>query len=713
MEATAGQALGMTHWIDSAGIVHVAFDRPRDKVNLLTPAMLEELALLLDSVKSREDVRGVLFKSGKPGMFIAGMDVEVIASFTDAFKAAEGARYGQQVFQRIADLPVPSAAAIGGTCLGGGTELALACTVRVAADDPAVKIGLPETQIGIIPGFGGTQRLPRLIGLTPAMDLILTGRQLDAKRAQRIGLVDLVAPVAYLERETVKLMLQAASGMRRRTPTILQRAMAALPPVRRLIIDQARKQAARKAAPENYPAPFRALEAIDAAFALPMLQGLDLEARILGELVPTRTSKNLIWLFKSQSALKKDAGGIGALPRKVRRVAVLGAGIMGGGIAQLVADKGIPVRMKDIRPDALAMALRQASKVWRERVEKRRLSPREMRQKLGFISPTLDDSGLSRVDVVLEAVVENLEVKQRVLSQVEERIPERSVFASNTSTLPISEIAARAVRPERVVGLHFFNPVHRMPLVEVIAGVRSSPEAVSTVHALAIELGKVPVVVRDAPGFLVNRILMLYFNEALRLFAEGIAIEDVDRAMTQFGMPMGPFALLDEVGLDTGQHAAGVLEAAFGKRIGAATPALASIVGSGRLGKKNGKGFYLYKAGKRTRPDPEVGRLTSAGPPVTLPVETLQERMVLAMVNEAAVCLEDGVVREPRDLDVAMVFGTGFPPFRGGLLRYADAIGPAVLVDRLARLADAHGERFRPAQLLREMVRAESRFYLV
>jgi len=711
VESTAAASLGMTHWIDASGIVHVAFDRPRDKVNLLTPAILEELALLLDSVKSREDVRGVLFKSAKPRMFLAGMDVEVIASFTDAFKAAEGARFGQQVFQRIADLPVPTGAAIAGTCLGGGTELVLACTVRVAADDPAVKIGLPETQIGIIPGFGGTQRLPRLVGLTTSLDLILSGRQLDAKRAQRAGLVDLVAPLAYLERETIKLMLQAAQGMRRAKPTAVERAMAAIPPVRRLIIDQARKKTTQKVAPENYPAPFRALEAIDAAFALPILQGLDLEARILGELVPTRTSKNLIWLFKSQAALKKEAGGIVTLPRKVRRAAVLGAGIMGGGIAQLVADKGIPVRLKDIRPDALGTALKTASKVWREQVEKRRLTPREMRQKLGFISPTLDDTGLAKVDVVLEAVVENLEVKQKVLAQVEDRIGERTVFASNTSTLPISEIAARALRPERVVGLHFFNPVHRMPLVEVIAGNRSSPEAVSTVHALAIELGKVPVVVRDAPGFLVNRILMLYFNEALRLLAEGVSIEDADRAMAAFGMPMGPFALLDEIGLDTGQHAAHVLESAFGKRIGAATPALAAVVGSGRLGKKNGKGFYLYKSGKRTRPDPEVPRLAGAGTPVSLPVETLQERMVLAMVNEAAVCLEDGVVREPRDLDVAMVFGTGFPPFRGGLLRYADAIGPAVMVDRLARLADAHGERFRPAQLLRDMVRAESRFY--
>jgi len=703
-------AAGMNHWIDPNGIVHVVFDGPDEKVNLLTPDILQDLSELLDSVRGREDVRGLIFTSAKAGNFIAGMDIEVIASFTDAFKAAEGARFGQTVFQKIADLPVPSAVAINGGCMGGATELALACTVRVAADSKAVKIGLPETQLGIIPGFGGCQRLPRLVGLVPALDLILSGRTLDAKRAKRIGLVDLVVPEPYLERETIKLLLKAAAGLKRPRP-LISRLVEVTPPLRRFVIGKARKAAEAKASPESYPAPFRALEAIDAAFSMPLPQGLDLEARIVGELVPTRTSKNLMWLFKSQSALKKDPGGIVALPRKVRRAAVLGAGIMGGGIAQLIADKGLPVRLKDLRGEALLTALRQASRIWREQVDRKRMTSREMRQRLGFIAPTMDDSGFAKVDIVIEAVVESLEVKQRVLAAMEDRIGARTVFASNTSTIPISDIAARAVRPERVVGMHFFNPVHRMPLVEVIAGQRSSPEAVSTVHAFAIELGKVPVVVRDAPGFLVNRILMLYFNEALRFLAEGVTIEDADRAMLAFGMPMGPFSLMDEIGLDTGQHAAAVLEGAFGKRIGAATPILQAIVASGRLGKKNGKGFYHYKNGKRTRPDPAVPKLAGAGAPMQLPVEMLQERMVLAMVNEAAICLEDGVVREPRDVDVAMVFGTGFPPFRGGLLRYADSIGPAVLVDRLSRLADAHGERFRPAGLLRDMVREERRFY--
>lgn len=706
---TSQADIGMRHSMDERGIVHVTFDRPGEKVNVLSGKILEQLDRLLDEIAGREDVRGVVFRSAKAGMFIAGMDVDEIASVPDAYKAAEGARYGQAVFQKVADLPVPSAAMIGGTCLGGGTELALACTFRTAADDDKVQIGLPETQIGIIPGFGGCQRLPRRVGLLPAVDMILAGKRLDGKRALKIGLVDKVVPAAYLERETLALLV----GGPRKPPTrpLFWRLADQAGPVRRFLLGKVRKKTAEKVSPEAYPAPFRALEAIDAAFSMPLAQGLDLEARIVGELVPTRTAKNLIWLFKSQTALKKDAGGVTAAPRKVRRLGVLGAGIMGGGIAQLAADKRIPVRLKDIRYDAILTAYRTAGKVWGDRVKRRRMTAREAASRMAFIAPTLDDTGFSRVDLVIEAVVEDLGVKQKVLAAMENVLSERAVFASNTSTLPITEIAGRARRPERVVGMHFFNPVHRMPLVEVIAGQRTAPEAVATVHALAIEMGKTPVVVRDAPGFLVNRILMLYLNEAMRLLGEGVRIEAADRAMESFGMPLGPFALMDQVGLDTGKHAAGVLEAAFGKRIGGSGNLLAAMVGGGRLGVKNGKGFYKYAGGKTAAPDPEIYAMAGSPPARELPVETLQERMVLAMVNEAAMCLEDGIVREPLDVDVAMVMGTGFPPFRGGLLRYADAVGIPVLVDRLSRLADGQGERFRPSGLLREMVRGEKRFY--
>ncbi len=697
--------------IGPQGVVHVVFDRPGEKVNLLDAWALRRLDGIADEIRRDDRVRGVVFRSEKPGCFLAGMDVGEIASLTDAFEAAEGARFGQAVFQKIADLPFPTVAAIDGTCLGGGTELALACRYRLASDDRSVKIGLPEVRIGIIPGFGGSQRLPRLVGLLPALDLILTGRSLVGREAVRVGLVDKIVPSAYLLREAVALLEDDGPPPTRPRRPLWQVAAERLGPSRRLLLALAKKRTAARVSPENYPAPFLALEAVEAAFALGLRQGLDLEARIVGDLVPTRTSKNLIWLFQSQNALKKDPGGFVAVPRKVRRAAVVGAGIMGGGIAQLVADGRIPVRLKDVRGDALLAALRAASKVWQGRVDRGRMTAREMAQAMRFLSTTLDDSGLSRVDIVVEAVVENLEVKQEVLSAAEERIPARAVFASNTSTLPISDIAAGARHPERVIGMHFFHPVHRMPLVEVIAGQRTSPETVSTVHAFAIELGKIPVVVRDAPGFLVNRILMLYLSEAARLLAEGVPVESVDKAAAAFGMPLGPFALLDEIGLDTANHAAAVLEGAFGKRIGGTTPVLAGMVESGRLGRKSGRGFYRYRDGRRSGADPETARFAGAAPRKDLPPETIQERLILAMVNEAAVCLEDGVVRDARDLDVAMVMGTGFPPFRGGLLRYADEIGIAVLEDRLSRLADAHGERFRPAAVLRDMVRTARRFH--
>lgn len=706
---------GVTYQPDDSGVVHVVFDRPGERVNLLTPEILRRLSEILEEIRVRDDVAGVLFRSAKPGMFIAGMDVDAIASVTESFRASEGARLGQSTFQRIADLPVPSACAIGGPCLGGGLELALACSLRLASDDPSVRLGLPEVQLGIIPGFGGTQRLPRLVGLVTALDLILTGRRIDARRARRMGLVDEVVPAAYLERRAMARLLEASRDPSRAEPARKRpwtsTAVERFGPLRGLVLSRARKRTAKRARPSAYPAPFRAIEAVEAAFTLPRRQGLDLEATLVGELVPTPTCRNLIWLFKAQTALRREPAAVTAPPRPVRRAAVIGAGIMGGGISQLLAHREIAVRLKDLQWEPLLAALRTAKSQWDRQVSRRRMSPAEARQRMAFVAPTVDSTGLRQVDVVVEAVVEDLEVKRRVLADVEARVGERAVFASNTSSLPISEIASRALRPERVVGLHFFNPVHRMPLVEVIAGRRSSPEAVATVHALAIRLGKTPVVVRDSPGFLVNRILMAYLNEALHLLREGVTIESADRAMTTFGMPMGPFTLLDEVGLDTAAHVADVLQRAFGERIGEPVPALGSMVAAGRLGAKGGRGFYRYRGGRRAGPDPDARNLAGAPGPKELPPETLQERMVLAMINEASVCLEDGVVREPREVDIGMVMGTGFPPFRGGLLRHADSIGIPMVADRLNRLADAHGGRFRPAGLLREMVRAERRFY--
>jgi len=476
-------------------------------------------------------------------------------------------------------------------------------------------------------------------------------------------------------------------------------------------LGQARKRTESRVSPRDYPAPFKAIEAIESAFTRPIAQGLEQEARLEGELIPTPTARNLMWLFKAQAAAKNLRSGLQAVPRKVQRVGVVGAGIMGGGIAQLAAHNSIRVRLKDVRYEAILSALQTANGIWGRQLKRRRITRAELARKMAFIAPTLDESGMRHVDLVIEAVVENLEIKQQVLAALERQLDERAVFASNTSSLPISDIAARALHPERVVGMHFFNPVHRMPLIEVIAGRRSSPEAIATVQALAIKLGKIPVIVKDGPGFLVNRILTLYMNEAMRLLSEGVRIEAADRAMKSFGMPMGPFELLDEVGLDTAKHVGEVLKAGLGKRVGGETTLLESLVTDGRLGKKNGRGYYSYRNGKRTAPDGAVYGLIGSPAPRELPPETLQERMVLAMVNEAAWCLEENVVRQPRDLDLAMVMGTGFPPFRGGLLRHADAVGIPIVVDRLSRLAEAHGERFRPAAALEGMVRDRRRFY--
>ncbi len=712
-----GDTVGMTHRLED-GILRIVFDRPGDRVNLLDEPTLHSLGNLLDVHKTRDDVRGLLFTSAKPAMFLAGMDVEAIAEVTDGFRAAEAARFGQSVFARINEFGRPSVAAIGGTCLGGGTELVLACDFRVAADMPETSIGLPEVQLGIIPGFGGSQRLPPLVGLRAACEMIVGGKRMNARSAQRIGLVDLVVPEAYLEREARALLGRAIdrgvgplTRELRRKRSLPATAIERVGFVRRWAVGRARAAAAAKAAPDAYPAPSRAFDAIEAAFTLPLMQGLDLEARIVGELIPTQTSKNLIWLFQTQSALKGEESRPPAAPRKVERMAVLGAGIMGGGIAQLAADRGIPVRLRDLRTDAILTALQTAASIWKPRLDRGRLSRREFEQRMRCIAPTLDDSGLSHADVILEAVVEKLEIKQEVLAAVERRTGDRAIFASNTSSLPITDIAARALRPERVVGMHFFNPVHRMPLVEVIAGRHSSPEAVATVHALAVRLGKIPIVVRDGPGFLVNRILTFYVNEALRLLTEGVRIEAIDSAMVAFGMPIGPLALLDQVGLDTSRHVGEVLRQALGRRAAADSTAIDALVAEGRLGEKSGRGFYKFDRGRRGAPDSDIYRKIGAPTARVLPPETLQERMVLSMINEAAICLEEGIVRQPRDIDMAMVMGTGFPPFRGGLLRHADSAGIAVVVDRLARLADAQGERFRPAGLLTEMVREQRRFY--
>ncbi len=697
---------------DGLGIV--TFDLPGEKVNKLSRDVFAELADLLVRLSREPRLRGLLVRSGKPDVFVAGADIKEFTQIGPE-EARKGVERGQAIFEQLASLPIPTVAAIHGVCLGGGTELALACDYRVMSDAPKSRIGLPEVRLGIFPAWGGCTRLPRLVGLQAALDLILTGKQIDARRARKIGLVDEAVPTAIFEdfaRRFAAGKLGAGKPRGRRRPMDLATfALEGNPLGRRLVLAKARERVLEQTG-GHYPAPLEAIEVIGEGYGRPVAVGLEAEARHIGNVFGGPVQRNLLWIFFQTEEIKKETGVSGSVrPRPVSRVGVLGAGVMGGGIAQLAADKGIPARMKDVDPKALAGGFAAAARIWKEAVEKRRLTPREMEAKMALVTGTLDYSGFARCDVTIEAVVEKLAVKRAVLKEWESVVPGDTIFASNTSTLPIREISAGAAEAGRVVGMHFFNPVHRMPLVEVIRGDRTSEETVATIFELAKRLGKTPVVVKDSPGFLVNRVLAPYLSEAVRLVKEGCRIEEVDRVMTEFGMPVGPLALLDDVGLDVAVKAGETLQTAYPDRMKAAGDE--ALVAAGRLGRKSGKGFYDYADGRRRGPSREAYHALGIKPADTAPIprDTIEARLVLPMVNEAAFCLGEGVVRSPAKLDLAMIFGTGFPPFRGGLLRHADAVGLDHVVAWLKELADRFGARFLPAESLREMVDAGERFY--
>jgi 3-hydroxyacyl-CoA dehydrogenase/enoyl-CoA hydratase/3-hydroxybutyryl-CoA epimerase len=693
---------------DEGDVLVLTLDVPGKKVNTLGRAELEELQWLMTETESDRSIKAIVLTSGKPDNFIAGADINEFLSIRSALEGETLSRALQAFFDRLEALPVPVVAAIHGTCMGGGTEAVLACRYRIATDHPKTSLGLPEVMLGLLPGAGGTQRLPRLIGLAKSLDLILTGRTLKASRALKAGLVDEVVPQTVLLRAAKKAALALAEGklVPRRPGIGLGEKL-----LRPLIFSKARKSVMEKSG-GHYPAPLEAIEVVRQGTATSLAEGLKLEAQAFGRLSVSEVSRALVSVFFATQEIKKDAGyPEGTKGITVVKLGVIGAGLMGAGIAGAAAEVGVLVRLKDTSLESLGRGLASVRGLLEERRKRGSLSRLELGHRMDRLSPTLDYTGFKRASLVIEAVFEDLELKRKVLADVEAAASEACVFATNTSSLPIAEIAAASRRPSRVLGMHFFSPVHRMLLLEVIVTPSTDAESLATAVAFGRRIGKHVIVVRDGPGFYTSRALAPYMNEAARLVEEGASVEDVDRAMLAFGFPVGPIALLDEVGIDVGGKVAKVMHDAFGERL--SPPAsMAKILADGRLGRKNKRGFYTYGGGKK-----EVDRTVYALLPggetrsKTDPRE-IQDRLVFAFLNEAVLCLQEGILRSPRDGDVGAIFGLGFPAFLGGPFRYLDHLGARFATSMLERLSARHGERFRPADLLVTMAKEGKGFHV-
>ena len=692
---------------DADGVLVLTLDVPGEKVNTLGKGMIAEFERLLSEVEKDQSVRAIVLRSGKPDGFIAGADIK---EFTRIGSAEEGealSRAGHAIFDRLAGCGVPVVAAIHGTCLGGGTEMALACRYRVASDDPKTSIGLPEVMLGLVPGAGGTQRLPRLVGLATSLDLILTGRPLKAPRARKAGLVDEVCPAPILVTVAKKAALGLAAGaLRPRRPGIRLRERLLRP----VIFSKAQASVLQKTG-GHYPAPLEALALVKEGTARSLEEGLKLEARAFGRLAIGDVSRNLVSVFFATQEIRKDAGYPEGTPAvEVGKLGVLGAGLMGAGIAGVASDAGVCVRMKDATHEALGRGLAHVRGVWDERLKRRSLTRLQVGERVDRVSPSLDYSGFRRADLVIEAVFEDLELKRRVLAETEAATREACVYATNTSSIPIGEIAKGCRRPAQVLGMHFFSPVHKMPLLEIVVTPETSLTAIATAAGFGRRIGKHVIVVRDGPGFFTSRALAAYMNEATWMLDEGAGVEELDQALVSFGFPVGPLTLLDEVGIDVGAKVAKVMHHHFGERL-SPPPSMEKLLADGRLGRKARKGFYTYDGGKK-RVDESVYALLPGGR-ARRPIDAreAQERLGFAFLNETVLCLQEGILRSARDGDVGAIFGLGFPPFLGGPFRYLDHLGARFVLERMEALQARHGERFRPAPMLLDKAREGRTFH--
>ncbi|MEW6983328.1 fatty acid oxidation complex subunit alpha FadJ [Colwelliaceae bacterium 6471] len=694
-------------------IAHLVIDVVNESMNTLKAEFVEQIANVLAEIKADSTIKGLVICSGKADSFVAGADINMIASCQTAAEATALSRQGQAIFDQLQGLSIPVVAAIHGPCLGGGLELAMACHKRVCSDSAKTALGLPEVQLGLLPGGGGTQRLPRLVGIQKSLDMMLTGKQLRAKQALKAGLVDDVVPYSILLRTADELAIAGKVKAKKRKTSFLDNLLEGNPLGRKLVFSQATKSVLAKTQ-GNYPAPEKIIDCVRVGVEQSTAKGYQVEADHFGDLAMSAESEQLRNLFFAVTDMKKEQGIEGVESKPINKVAVLGGGLMGGGIAFVTATKAkLPVRIKDISHQGISHALKYGYDLLNKKIKRRFMRHSEMQKQLAMITGTIDYSGFKDVDIVVEAVFEDLALKQSMVDDIESNCSNKTIFASNTSSLPIGQIAKKAMRPENVIGLHYFSPVDKMPLAEIIAHESTSDQTISTTVAFAKKQGKTPIVVKDKAGFYVNRILAPYMNEAAILLLEGEPIDKLDKALVNYGFPVGPMQLLDEVGIDVGAKIGPILQAELGERF-AAPAAFDKLLGDGRLGKKAQKGFYLYtdKASKgKKKVDESIYALLGIDANGKRSMTEIAERCVYMMLNEAARCLDESIVRNARDGDIGAIMGIGFPPFLGGPFRLIDKLGAQHVVSQLQQWQQTNGERYQPCEALVKMAEQNATYY--
>ncbi len=695
---------------DSVGIIRM--DKPDSEYNIISMDTVSEFNSVLNEIEKNDEIKAVVLISSKKD-FMAGADIKTFLKMKGD-EPKQAALTGHKLLLRIENSKKPFVAAIHGACMGGGTEISLACTGRIAAKDAKTMMGLPEVKLGLLPGMGGTQRLPKLVGLQASLDVMLTGKNIYASKAQKIGLVDLIVDRPKLLTAAKKHALKLASGkFKRKDKRPLFVKVLESNTITRNIIFKKAGEIVQRQTYGNYPAPFKIMESVKFGLSHTLDKGIENEVTLFQELLHTPQAQQLINIFLGMTSLKKNP--LQDKVRKVDSIAVLGAGLMGEGIAEISLQKGWNIILKDISTDMLSKARKNIRKALNKKVKQKVYQKTEVDILMNKLHTDIEYTGFTKPDMIIEAVFEDIHLKHNIIAQLEENIREDAIIATNTSALPIKAIAAVAKKPENIIGMHYFSPVPKMPLLEIIIHEKTTDWVTATALNVGIKQGKTCIVVKDGPGFYTTRILAPFMNEALLLMQEGVNPLFIDKTMKKFGFPVGPITLIDEVGIDVGAHiSTGDLAPLFEKRGAKSSDVLKQMSEKGFKGKKNKKGFLLYdeKTGKKVRGkiNPEINEFFPTKSNNIL-AEEIQERMAMMMVNEALFCLEEGILAKPLDGDIGAIFGLGFPPFRGGPFRYVDYEGFENILNLLKSLEEKHGARFKPANLLEKYISENKKFY--